>query len=129
MVAKVAPGVRDTLKQLVTLNKTSLGQYILDLVSIAMSQQALTCPCAMALLDSAGLSIDNRARKICAGYCCSLCLHREDCMAGDSEVLFKPRPEHLDRMASRGWDVEVKYEEVTVLKPVCRVTRAAGYED
>ena len=44
-------------------------------------------------------------------------------MQGDPDVLFMPTKEHLDNAMTRGWKIEVSYEEVTVRKPVVSVTQ------
>ena len=126
VVCKVSPNVRDALKQLLTLKRTTICRHLLDLISISLSDMAKVCPSADKLLKLGGLSPDPRADKICAGWSCSICTHYTKCMQGDPDVLFMPTKEHLDNARSRGWKIEVSYEEVTVMKPVVSVTELPG---
>ena len=129
VVCKVSPNVRDALKQLLTLKRTTICKHLLDLISISLSDMAKVCPSADKLLKLGGLSPDPRADKICAGWACSICTHYTKCMQGDPDVLFMPTKEHLDNARSRGWKIEVSYEEVTVMKPVISVTQLASEPD
>lgn len=88
-----------------------------------MSQMAQICPSAKDLLTLGGLSMDPRAHKPCSGWSCSICAHNSKCSEGDKEVLFMPTKEHLDNAQSRGWNIDVSYEEVTIKRPVVKVTR------
>ena len=127
VVCKVAPNVRDALKQLLTLKRTTICKHLLDLISVSLSDMASVCPSADKLLKLGGLSPDPRSDKFCAGWSCSICTHYTKCMQGDPDVLFMPTKEHLDNARSRGWKIEVSYEEVTVMKPVVSVTELPGY--
>lgn len=122
VVCKVAPNVRDALKQLLTLKRTTICKHLLDLISVSLSDMARVCPSADKLLNLGGLSPDPRADKICAGWACSICTHYTKCMQGDPDVLFMPTKEHIDNAMTRGWKIDVSYEEVTVKKPVVSVT-------
>ena len=128
VVCKVAPSVRDTLKQLLTLKRTTINLHLLDLISISVSQMARDCPSAKKILELGGLASDPRAGKPCAGWTCSICKHREKCMREETDYLFGPTQAHNDNPRSRGWNVDVKYEEVTIRRPVITVTRAEGFE-
>ena len=128
VVCKVAPSVRDTFKQLLTLKRTTINLHLLDLISISISQMARDCPSAKKILELGGLSLDPRAGKPCAGWTCSICKHREKCMCEETDHLFEPTQAHNDNARSRGWHVDVKYEEVTIRRPVVTVTRIEGFE-
>ena len=70
-----------------------------DFALMQIQKQCFCCRLVRSLMAEHGIEQDPRVSKPCYGYACYYCTQAEACMAGETELLYVPRPEIRELVA------------------------------
>jgi hypothetical protein len=113
---------REALKSIVSLNLTTVSEYLFAVTDVAMKQQADICPLVNQSNGLHGINEpDHRIGKPCAGWPCIKCAHEHSCKNGDYTGLFEMDAENQAFLVARGYKAVTTYETVTMTVPITKV--------